>query len=381
MSDRLLVGTHKGLFEFDWDDRAPLAMDSSRTHFLGEPVTMTLEDPRDGTLYAALNLGHFGVKLHRRLAGSRDWEECAVPVYPLQPAHNGTTENGSGEAQAERPDATTVPSWTLEQIWSLEAGGPDEPGVLWAGTIPGGLFCSNDGGETWTLNRPLWDRPERSEWMGGGYDHPGIHSVIVDPRDSRHVTVGVSTGGVWQTYDGGASWRLTALGMQADYMPPKRREDPNVQDPHRVVHCPAQPDTLWAQHHCAIFRSTDAGETWQRIEAHPSNFGFAVAVDPRDAETAWFVPAVKDACRVPVDARFVVTRTRDGGRSFDTLSDGLPSNPAYDLVYRHGLAVDATGSRLAMGSTTGGLWTSVDGGESWLQSAVRLPPISCVRFA
>jgi hypothetical protein len=222
MSDRLLVGTHKGLFEFDWDDRAPLAMDSSRTHFLGEPVTMTLEDPRDGTLYAALNLGHFGVKLHRRLAGSRDWEECAVPVYPLQPAHNGTTENGSGEAQAERPDATTVPSWTLEQIWSLEAGGPDEPGVLWAGTIPGGLFCSNDGGETWTLNRPLWDRPERSEWMGGGYDHPGIHSVIVDPRDSRHVTVGVSTGGVWQTYDGGASWRLTALGMQADYMPPER---------------------------------------------------------------------------------------------------------------------------------------------------------------
>jgi photosystem II stability/assembly factor-like uncharacterized protein len=391
MSDRLLVATRKGLFEFAWDD-GTLDVGAGRPHFLGEPVSMTLADPHDGTLYAALNLGHFGVKLHRLRAGAREWEECAVPVYPREPETAASASERSGEAQAQvqqegqqaqsaREGAPNGAPSTLEQIWSLEAGGGDEPGVLWAGTIPGGLFRSTDGGESWTLNRPLWDRPERSEWFGGGYDHAGIHSIIVDPRDSRHVSVGVSCGGVWQTHDGGASWRQTARGMQADYMPPERREDANIQDPHRVVQCREQPDVLWTQHHCAIFRSTDGGESWARIEAQPSSFGFAVAVHPQDPDTAWFVPAVKDACRVPVDARFVVTRTRDGGRSFDAFAKGLPSVPAYDLVYRHGLAVDATGTRLAMGSTTGGLWTSEDGGESWRQVSAHLPPIYCVRFA
>jgi photosystem II stability/assembly factor-like uncharacterized protein len=387
MSNRLLVGTRKGLFEFAWGD-GPLDIGTATPHFLGEPVSMVLADPRDEThetLYAALNLGHFGVKLHRLRAASRDWEECPAPAYPPQregeAAAGERSADAQGEVQGELQGAPVGPPWTLEQIWSLETGGPDEPGKLWAGTIPGGLFHSDDGGDSWTLNRALWDRPERGEWLGGGYDHPGIHSIIVDPRDSRHVTVGVSCGGVWQTNDGGASWRVTARGMQADYMPPERREDANVQDPHRVVQCHAQPDVLWTQHHCAIFRSTDGAERWERIEAQPSNFGFAVAAHPHDADTAWFVPAVKDACRVPVDARFVVTRTRDGGRTFEAFSKGLPSVPAYDLVYRHGLAVDATGTRLAMGSTTGGLWTSDDGGESWQQASAHLPPIYCVRFA
>lgn len=367
MSDRLLVATRKGLFEFPWGS-GPLNVRSGITHFLGEPVSMTLADPRGGTLYAALNLGHFGVKLHRSRATTREWEECAVPAYPSQRDEPATN------------DAAAPGSWTLEQLWVLEPGGTDEPGTLWAGTIPGGLFRSDDGGDSWTLNRALWDKPERAEWAGGGYDHAGIHSVVVDPRDSRHVTVGVSCGGVWQTRDGGASWQLSARGMEADYMPPERRDDGNVQDPHRIVQCEAAPDTLWSQHHCAIFRSTDAAERWQRIEAKPSSFGFAVAAHPRDPLTAWFVPAVKDACRVPVDAQFVVTRTNDGGQTFASFCAGLPTPPAYDLVYRHGLAIDATGTRLAMGSTTGGLWTSEDSGEHWQQASAHLPPIYCVRF-
>jgi photosystem II stability/assembly factor-like uncharacterized protein len=205
--------------------------------------------------------------------------------------------------------------------------------------------------------------------------------VLVDPRDSRHVTIGVSSGGVWQTFDGGATWRATTRGMHADYMPPERSDEPNVQDPHRVVQCPSAPDVLWTQHHCGIFRSTDGGEHWTRIHAQPSSFGFAAAVHPADPDTAWFVPAVKDACRIPVDGSFVVTRTRDGGQTFEHFSTGLPPAPAYDLIYRHGLAVDATGTRLAMGSTTGGLWTSSDAGESWHEVSAHLPPVYHVSFA
>ncbi|TCW84348.1 sialidase [Burkholderia sp. SRS-46] len=376
MNDRLLVATRKGLFVLQTDGNGGWTLGAP--HFAGEPVSMVLPDPRDGTLYAALNLGHFGVKLHRQRAGKTDWEACAVPVYPPQPsddAAKASTDNASTPTPS--PPA---PAWSLQQIWSLETGGPDEPGALWAGTIPGGLFRSDDGGDTWTLNRALWDRPERREWFGGGYDAPGIHSVMVDPRDSRHVSIGVSCGGVWQTDDGGATWRVTADGMEADYMPPERRGEANVQDPHRVVQCAAHPDVLWTQHHCAIFRSTDGAAHWHRIDAQPSSFGFAVAVHPREPDTAWFVPAVKDECRIPVNGAFVVTRTRDGGRTFERFSNGLPAAPAYDLVYRHGLAIDDSGTRLAMGSTTGGLWTSGDGGESWHLVSAHLPPVYCVRF-
>ncbi|CAB3765373.1 sialidase [Burkholderia sp. MSh2] len=382
MNDRLLVATRKGLFVLQPNHDGGWAL--GEPQFAGEPVSMALADPRDGTLYAALNLGHFGVKLHRRRAGATDWEECAVPVYPPQPADVPPAGAPAGAGAAgdtgDAPPGPPTPPWTLQQIWSLEAGGADEPGVLWAGTIPGGLFRSGDAGSSWVLNRPLWDRPERAEWGGGGYDAPGIHSVMVDPRDSRHVTIGISCGGVWQTADGGATWRVTADGMEADYMPPERRGEPNAQDPHRVVQCAANPDVLWTQHHCAIFRSTDGAEHWRRIEAQPSSFGFAVAVHPREPDTAWFVPAVKDACRIPVDGRFVVTRTRDGGRSFEPFTNGLPPAPAYDLVYRHGLAVDDSGTRLAMASTTGGLWTSDDGGENWRLVSAHLPPVYCVRF-
>ena len=169
--------------------------------------------------------------------------------------------------------------------------------------------------------------------------------------------------------------------MYAEYMPPDRRDDPAIQDPHRLAQCPSRPDTLWVQHHNGIFRSTDRARSWSDVPAaKPSKFGFAVCVHPREADTAWFVPAVKDECRIPVDGKLVVSRTTDGGASFDVLTRGLPQQHAYDLVYRHALDVDAEGRRLAMGSTTGGLWVSDDGGDGWTALSTHLPPVYQVRF-
>jgi len=362
--ERIRVATRKGLLTVE---RGAGAWSIAGTAFLGDPVTAVLDDPRDGTLYAALNLGHFGVKLRRSSDGGASWDEIPAPAYP-----------SPGRATL---DATPAgPS--LFQVWALEAGGADEPGVLWAGTIPGGLFRSPDRGSSWTLIESLWNVPAREQWFGGGYDDPGIHSIAVDPRDSRHVVVGVSCGGVWVTTDGGASWDVRARGMFAAYMPPERRNDPNIQDPHRLVQCPAAPDVLWVQHHNGVFRSTDGAASWSEIPTvRPSCFGFAIAVHPHDPDTAWLVPAVKDECRIAVDGQLVVARTRDGGLTFDVLRRGLPQQHAYDLVYRHGLDVDGSGRRLAMGSTTGGLWISEDGGDSWTGLAARLPPVYQVRFA
>jgi hypothetical protein len=361
MSDRAFLSTRKGLFELE---RGSAGWTVGARHFLGEPVSIALADRRDGALYAALNLGHFGVKLHRKDAGSDGWTEIAAPAYPLKP-----------------DDSLDPVEWKNKLIWSLEAGGDDEPGVLWAGTLPGGLFKSRDRGASWELVRALWDVPQRSEWFGGGYDVPGIHSICVDPRDSRHVLVGVSCGGVWRTEDGGASWRVSATGMRADYMPPELNENEAVQDPHRIARSAGSPDLLWCQHHNGMWRSSDNGHRWEEITGVPvSNFGFAVAAHPRDGNTAWFAPAEADQRRIPVDTALAVTRTRDGGRSFDVLRAGLPQQQCYDLVYRHGLAVSSDGNSLLMASTTGGVWASIDAGDSWQTVSTTMPPVYAVCF-
>lgn len=358
MTQMLLVATRKGLFRIDPDAATLPAPD-----FLAQPVSAVLHDPRDGAIYAALALGHFGVKLHRSDNGGKSWTELPAPAFP-----------------AAKGDVEKAPA--VELIWTLVPGGSDQPGRLWAGTIPGGLFRSDDRGASWSLVESLWNVPEREHWNGGGFDKPGIHSFHVDPRSSRKLTLGVSTGGVWRSADDGATWQIVGKGLRAAYMPPEMAHLLAAQDVHRLAHCRAAPDAIWCQHHNGIFRSLDGGETFTEItDVRPSVFGFAAVAHPKDPQTAWFVPAVKDECRVPVDGRLVVTRTTDGGRTFTSLSNGLPQGASYDLVYRHALDIDGAGQRLAMGSTTGNLWIGEDGGEMWRLVSAHLPPVAQVAWA
>lgn len=360
MGGKVLVSTRKGLFTLA-RKRDGWAVDN--VDFLGTPVSLALRDHRDGTLYAAHDNGHFGVKLHRRDPGAADWQEVAAPAFPI-------ADDVAGDGP--KPPAVSL-------VWELIAGPDQRPGELWAGTIPGGLFRSSDRGESWTLNEALWTKPERTQWFGGGKDEPGIHSIVIDPRNKDSLTLAISCGGVWKSGDAGASWTLAGSGMRASYMPPDLAEQGATQDPHRLVLCPAVPDVMWVQHHDTRFRSTDGGTTFSEIGSKPpSPFGFAVAAHPNDPLTAWFVPAVKDEYRYPEDGRMIVARTNDGGETFETLSTGLPQTHAYDLVYRHGLAVDETGTMLAMGSTSGGLWVSEDSGDNWAALDARLPPVYAV---
>ena len=362
MSARAWVATRKGLFELR---RQGAQWRIASVSFLGDPVSAVL--PADPSapgrpMIAALNLGHFGVKCHASDDGGRGWREVNAPAFPAQPA-----------------DARDDVEWKLLQIWSLAGHGD----AIWAGTLPGGLFRSTDGGATWRLCESLWNDPRRREWSGGGYDAPGIHSIVLDPRDRdparQRVVVGVSTGGAWASRDGGATWVSAARGMRADYMPPERAFDDTAQDVHRIVACASCPEHLWCQHHNGIWRSTDAAVSWQQVTGVPvSDFGFTVAVDPNDPARAWFVPAVADQRRVPVDAALCVLRTDDGGATFTALREGLPQSHCYDLVYRHGLDVGADGRTLLMGSTTGSLWASDDGGERWQAVSTSLPPIHAV---
>ena len=366
MSSLLHVATRKGLFTIA---RRNAGWQITDVAFLGIPVTAVFPDPRTGQVIVALKHGHFGVKLHRSEDG--EWPEIGVPTYSEKPA----------DCEDIEPVRQMPVPLSTEQVWVIEAGA--DAGELWCGTIPGGLFRSTDRGQSWKLNRPLWDDPKRKEWFGGGFDFPGIHSIDVDPRrNGERLIVGVSCGGVWKTEDRGETWQLASHGMIARYMPEELANNPNAQDPHRVVQSPSNPDVLWSQHHSGIFRSTDASVSWQEVGPWaPSSFGFTVAVHPQDADTGWFAPASSDENRVPQDAQLVVVRTRDGGQTNEIIHTGLPQQHAYDLTFRHALGFDSTGESLAFGSTTGGLWISDNQGDSFETISQNLPPVYAVRFA
>jgi photosystem II stability/assembly factor-like uncharacterized protein len=370
MSNTIHVSSRKGLFTLERS--AGGEWEIADHAFLGSPVSMSLADSRNGNWYAALELGHFGAHLHRSSDRGKTWTEVAAPKYP------------EGAMLPDRmPQADGSPTMkpaALKEIWALETGGAGNT-TLWCGTIPGGLFRSDDAGGSWQLVESLWNREERMKWFGGGKDDPGIHSIAVDPNDPQHVVIAISCGGAWRTRDGGQSWECCSTGLRAEYMPPEEAYNPVIQDPHRLVACPADFDHAWIQHHNGMFHTTNGCEQWEEIkDVEPAVFGFAVAVHPQDPKTAWFVPATKDEFRVPKDAKFVVTKTTDGGKTFRQISAGLPTEKAYDIVFRHALDVDATGERLVMGSTTGNLWISEDSGESWQSVSGNLPPVYAVRF-
>lgn len=363
-ASELWVGTRKGLVQMERNGGGWKVV---ALHHAGIPVPYAFKDPRSGKVFASLDHGHWGTKLSRSDDNGKTWKELTPPSFP-----EGEVQYDPWNAGAEKPAK-------VDYLWVMQPGGADQEGRIWFGTNPGGLFKSDDHGDTIELVRGLWDHPTRPKWMGGGRDTPGIHSVVVDPRDSDRVLIGISCAGVLETTDGGATWALRNEGLTADFLP-----DPNSEvgyDPHFVMACAANPDVLWQQNHCGIWRSTDGAKSWDAIheEEGPAKFGFPIAVHPDQPDTAWVVPAISDGKRM-ADGTVRVCRTDDGGATWKEQTNGLPEQHAWDLVYRHALDI-ATGDELAFGSTTGNLWFTADGGEHWESVSHHLPPIYSVRFA
>ena len=354
---QLLVGTRKGLLTYE---RNHNGWSFVREDFRGVAVSHAMRDPRNGTRWACVDYGHWGNKLHRSLDEGRTWEEVAAPRYP------------EGAVRGDGQPAST------SYLWLVQPGGNDQPDRLYVGTEPGGLFQSDDGGETFQLVESLWEHPSRNNWFGGGRDQAGLCSICVDPRDSNHIVIGISVGGVYETFDGGESWEGRNKGLYADYLP-----DPHAEfghDPHFMLMSPADSKVLWQQNHCGVFRTSDGAQHWDTIsqEGGPVYFGFPIALDPTDANVAWVVPAVDAEFRVPVGNALVVCRTEDGGKSWQEFRAGLPQENCYDVVFRH--ALDLRGDSLVMGSNNGNLYLSDDRGEQWSTLSEHLATVYSVRF-
>ena len=356
----LLAGTAKGLIVFEegaggWHIRD--------VHFVGLPANYVYVHPFSGAWWVSLAHEHWGQKLHCSSDQGRSWREVAPPHYPQ-----------GAEIRPGRPAS-------LKKIWAIHHAGPENEGALWVGTEPGGLFYKGPRDAHFHLNTALWEHPSRcdaQQWFGTGRSLPFLHSIVVDPRDSRHIYIAVSCAGVFESRDGGESWLPRNEGLIAAYLP-----NPHVEighDPHRLLACEARPEVLWQQNHCGIFRSVNGGASWQDVSEPEgiARYGFALAIDPANPDRAWVIPAISDELRIAPGMALCVCRTEDGGKFWQVLRNGLPQAHCFDIVFRHALASD--GERLAFGSTTGNLFFSPDAGDHWHCLHGHLARVDCVSF-
>ena len=269
---------------------------------------------------------------------------------------------------------------SLERVWQIQPGPPDQPGVVYAGTQPSALWKSTDGGVTFELVRGLWDHPHRKDW-GAGFGGQAIHTVLPHPKDPERISVAMSTGGVYRTRDGGESWEPANHGIKAPYQPDPYPEF--GQCVHKLGAHPDVPERMFAQNHHGVYRSDDGGTIWKSIaDGLPSDFGFPIAVHPHEPETVYVFPLIADGNRIPTDAKCRVFRSRDAGSTWEALTNGLPDVPSYAPVLRDALSTDqAHPAGIYVGTRDGCVYASADAGDTWTEVARHLPDVLTVRAA
>jgi hypothetical protein len=352
----LLLGTKKGLFTLAGEPGGEFAVTSRA--FAGEPVEYAMRDARSGRVFAAVTSPFYGPKIWWADDPAGEWTQAEGVALPT-----------GGET-------------ALERIWLIVSG--EEEGSLYAGGDPGVLFESRDGGATWELNRGLWEHPSRPSWRPGG-GGLCLHSIAPWPGNPDRLAVAVSAAGVWLTEDRGATWQRGNAGLAAGYLPEETAEgEASPLCVHHMERAPELPERMFMQFHGGVYRSDDAGASWAGIaDGLPSDFGFPLAVDPADPDSAYVIPLTADMDRVTPDGRVRVYETRDAGASWTARGDALPQDHAYLTVLRLAFARAGSGPGLELyfGATSGDVFGSGDAGASWFTAARHMPPVYSVQTA
>jgi hypothetical protein len=272
-------------------------------------------------------------------------------------------------------DGTPHP-WEFNRVWHFEPS-PDDPDVVFAGVEDAALFRSSDGGATWTELPALRAHGRGADWQPGG-GGMCLHTVIIDPADTRRMFVAISSAGAFRTDDGGESWTIATGGLRSEFLPDP--EAPLGHCVHNLAMHPDRPDTLFMQKHWDVCRSDDAGDTWTEVSGDlPSDFGSPVAVHAHEPETVYVVPILSDAEHYPPEGRLRVARSRTGGGEWELLGRGLPQRDCYVNVLRDAMAVDRLDDcGVYVGTTGGQVFASADSGDTWTAIAQYLPAVLSV---
>ncbi|WP_219462147.1 WD40/YVTN/BNR-like repeat-containing protein [Nonomuraea rhizosphaerae] len=357
MGDTLLaIGTRKGLFLARSADGGPFEVGPIQFSTVG--VTAVAIDTRAATprVLAGIEYGHFGPSVMYSDDLGQTWQEAA-------------------RAPISFPERTGA---TLERVWQLKPS-PSEPEVVWAGVEPGALFRSEDRGVTYELVEGLWQHPHRETWQPGG-GGLCLHTIVNHPTDPLVMGVAISTGGFYRTDDGGASWEAANRGIRAPFMPEGQQYPEYGQCVHKVGMHPSRPERLFLQHHFGVYRSDDFGGIWRDIGSSlPSDFGFPIVVHPSRPDTVYVLPLNADVDRTPVEHRYQVFRSDDAGGTWQSLGKGLPEEPVHSSVLRDAMTADEAG--LFFGTRDGEGHASRDDGETWSRVARHLPDVLSVRAA
>jgi hypothetical protein len=359
MGALLTIGTGKGLYlARSDDDRRSWQVSGPHFPMTGVYATAIDNRPARPRLLVGVASSHFGPSVSASDDLGQSWREPEQAPVAF-PADAGAT---------------------LERVWQIAPGPPDQPDRVYVGTQPSALFVSDDGGVSFRLVQSLWDHPHRPQWEGG-FGGQAIHTVLPHPDDPARVLVAMSTGGVYRTADGGESWSPSNTGIKAYFLPDQFPEF--GQCVHKAARDSGDPERLYAQNHHGVYRSDDGGTSWTSIsEGLPSDFGFPMVAHPRRSGVIWNFPLIADGKRYPVDEKCRVFRSSDAGATWEPLSQGLPTEPFYPSVLRDAMcADDAERVGVYFGTRSGEVYASRDEGDSWALVASHLPDVLCVRAA
>lgn len=355
---KLLVGTNKGVFMYSSnEDRREWKLEGP--FLAGWEAYSVCGDSRSGhRLFAGTSHAAYGATIRVSDDFGATWTQIA---------HGPKYSKDSG--------------FSLNRIWQIAPGAPQEPDTFYAGAEEAGLFVSRDRGQTWTELDALTKHPTRPGWFPGA-GGLCLHTIVVDPRNPQRIWVAMSAVGVFRTEDGGATWAPANDGLARV---PTGQPYPEVgYCIHKMVADPDNPDVLYMQEHGGVFMSENGGDFWYPIEEGltlsegDSPFGFPICIS--HTGDLFLVPLESSERRSMKDGRLLVYRKRRGEPAWLPVGDAVPEEERHVSVLRDAMTVDPLPTYgLYFGTTSGELFCSLDSGVHWQRLPGQLSRILSVK--